>query len=218
MGDSELIARDDPVAVERARVLLRSAAKAVDAFEDAVRELVAMRAWDVLGYRDLSEMWEVENGFKCPDYAKVVATLAMGAEGRNTRNPGETRHLGPNGHTNTDISKAIGLRFFGRPITAFRRTRSLPSGANYSIKKAIDTLGSRARAKPRRIAAAPDDLVSGSLYVAKRVDDAIAEIARKADVPKSEIYRRAVDEYLRSHNVSAHYGHASNGAVPEAGA
>ncbi len=232
MTDSDLIANDDPVKVERARSLLRSAAKAVDAFEEAIRELVSMRAWVVLGYEDLAAMWDAETGFKCPTYAKVLAVQALEREGLNTaRGFGADRKPVPsNGHTNLSIAKQVGLPVYAKGakgssspvVTQVRRQldHGVPAdkvllGDAYSANRRIDEHGTRARGKPRRLGKGPDESVQAVIYLPRRNDDAISEMARKADVPKAEIYRQAVAEYLQRHNVSTHFGHAPNGASPE---
>ncbi|MFC3454063.1 hypothetical protein [Amycolatopsis speibonae] len=228
---SDLIANDDPVKVERARSLLRSAAKAVDAFEEAIRELVAMRAWVVLGYKDLCVMWEAENGFKCPTYAKVLAVETLAAEGMNTRTGHAVRVHGPDGHTAAHVADLVGLpkaksngpTGSSRHVIAIRR--QLDAGVpakdvGLSPHTAAANLHkfAKSRPKPRRIGKAPDEFVNEGFAIPRRDADAVAEVAREADVPKAAIYRQAVAEYLQRHNVSTHFGHAPNGATPEVGA
>jgi hypothetical protein len=209
------LAIDDPIRVIRARQLLASAAKAVDQFEDAIRELVAMRAWVLLGYKDLAMMWEAENGFKCPTYAKVLGVEAMESEGMNTRTGANSVRLGTNGHTLTDVAKAVGFpvqaRGSDRPgkenapaVSAVLKQlkagvpadKVVSGGAASTIKNAIGKYGTRARNTNRRMGASPDELVSETVNLVKRDSDAISEIARKANVPKAEIYRQAVTQYL----------------------
>jgi hypothetical protein len=230
----ELLAPDDPIKALRARQLLQSAAKAVDAFEDAIRELVAMRAWTVLGYQDLATMWEAENGFKCPTYAKVLAVEAMTAEGMNTKRGFDSKRqpLIPDGHTNADVARAVGLPLYDKgdkgkssPAIGYVRRQldaGVPAdkvsvGSNADANLKIARHGTRARPQPRRMGKAPDELVQDGFYLPRRDADAVGEIARRANVGKSEIYRQAVAEYLQRHNVSTHFGHAPNGATPEVG-
>jgi len=223
-GSSELIAADDPVKAERARSLLRSAAKAVDEFEEAIRELVAMRAWTVLGYENLAAMWERENGFKCPSYAKVLAVEAMSSEGM--KGSGNRRGDDPR-HSNADVAASVGLSvnrdskgtLAAPTVTGIRRQlrEGIPPEdvtITSNSGHAIELWKSRARSQPRRIGKGPDELIWAGFNVPKRVEDAVAELARKSDVTKSEIYRQAVAEYLQRHNVSTHYGGAPNGATP----
>ncbi|MGH2868243.1 MAG: hypothetical protein ACRDNK_11845 [Solirubrobacteraceae bacterium] len=230
---SDLIADDDPVKAERARRLLRSAAKAVDEFEDAIRELVEMRAWTVLGYDNLADMWEKENGFKCPSYAKVLAVEAMSSEGMNTRVGNSFKRLGPNGHSTATIADQVGMsksvRLNGHTASSAQVgsiMRQLDHGvpANKIMTTAhsgrirenivnngtqeLHTRRSHARPIPRRHGKSASELVSVSVNVLKRYDVAMGEVARKADVPKAEIYRQAVTEYLDRHGISAFYGQA----------
>jgi len=202
--------------VERARRLLKSAAKAVDQLEEDVRQLVAMRAWEVLGYTDFSSMWLEENGFECPTYVKVLGVIAMKCEGMNARNSGETRWHGPDGHTTLSIGKAIGFS------TTEKMGKGGHSSAVYAILRqdaagvsARDIVPSHNSAKrfppiaevrkppsPRRIGRSYDELVSESFSIIRREADLVAEIARQADVPKAEIYRQAVAEYLMRYRAS----------------
>lgn len=205
--------------VARARQLLHTAADASKQLEETVAELVAMRAWDVLGYKDFSEMWERENGFECPTYAKVLAVQALeDQEGRNTRTGAPFSRSGPNGHTVSSIAKAVGIATQsdgrGGEISGFvtRARRQLDAGVPAdkvitgshagAISRNIDQYGTRARAKPRRLGKTPDESVQACVYLPRRDDDEIADIARNADVPKAEIYRQAVAEYLMRHRES----------------
>lgn len=223
MTGSDLIANDDPVKVERARSLLRSAAKAVDAFEDAIRELVAMRAWAVLGYKDLAAMWEAENGFNCPTYAKVLAFAEYLKEGVVKKKIAGLSlaeiacELGVPTSTSGGRYHATSptLSSFKRQIEAGVPLQYVVSASGIQLSRVIEAHGARARAIPRRHGKLPDEPVSDSIYLARREADQIAELAREADVPKAEIYRQAVAEYLQRHNVSTHFGHAPNGATPE---
>jgi hypothetical protein len=77
-----------------------------------------------------------------------------------------------------------------------------------SVARAIQAHGDglpqhmRRRPQPRRMGAAPDELVPESFSLFRAEADEIADIARKADVPKAEIYRQAVAEYLMRHRES----------------
>lgn len=212
------LAIDDPIRAVRARQLLASAAKAVDQFEDAIRELVEMRAWTVLGYANLADMWEAENGFKCPTYAKVLAVDAMAAEGMKPHGGGK----GGVGHSIADVGRAVG--FSTTPNARGYLTSGPTSSIISQLKQGvpadkvkttahagriaanIEKHGTRSRPKPRRTGKTPDELVSVSVGVQRRDDDAIAEIARKADVTKSEIYRQAVTQYLDRLGKSTFHG------------
>lgn len=214
---------------ERAKALLKSAAKAADQLESDVRELVAMRAWGVLGYENFSEMWEKENGYAAPSHVQVLAVMAIREEGMNTtRGPGAN-----NEHTHVDVAKAVGLSVRShqgrlskdgkRPVGAFDHApqvsgifKQLDHGvppehvAKHSggakVKANIDRFGSgdvpRKRPQPRRMGKLPDELVSEGFTTTRREADEIAEIARKADTTKAEIYRQAVAEYLMRHRAS----------------
>ncbi|UKD55110.1 hypothetical protein L3Q65_45905 [Amycolatopsis sp. FU40] len=241
MTTSDLIDKNDPIIQERARRLLRNAAKAVDEFEDAVRELVAMRAWIALGYKDFREMWQAENGFECPDRAVVLASAVVIGEGMDQRTGGEARWGKPKtGHTTADVARMVGLRIEGRghsnpAKTKGSRTPSSPQvtqirkqldagvpadkvsigASNGTVKKVIERFGSRARSKPQRIGKSPDENVREGFEITRRYADAANEHAREMGVPKAEVYRRAVIEYLDRHGINAFYGQAPNGAVSE---
>ncbi|MCU1687827.1 MAG: hypothetical protein JWQ81_8566 [Amycolatopsis sp.] len=201
------LAIDDPIRVIRARQLLASAAKAVDQFEDAIRELVTMRAWVLLGYKDLAMMWEAENGFKCPTYAKALAVEVYEEEGMLSPG-GDVRRQG---HRSADVAKAVGLPFHtnskgnesSTQVTSMRSQLAAGVPAKHVVstggnpaRKAIDSYGTRARSHVRRSGVGPDEMVSESFHLVRREADAISEIARKANVPKAEIYRQAVTQYL----------------------
>lgn len=204
------LATDDPVRVNRVRQLLASAAKAVRELETVIKELVTMRAWVLLGYKDLSTMWEIENGFRCPPYVKVLAVEAMAAEGMNTQRGGP-KSAERNGHTQVDVSKAVGFPVQERrpgveqANTVSSVLRQLGAGVppqQVTVAKgakatnAINLYGARARSQPRRMGKLPDEFVTESFSLIRRDSDAVAAIARDADVPKAEIFRQAVTQYL----------------------
>lgn len=200
--------------VARARQLLHAAADASKQLEESVRELVAMRAWEVLGYEDFSEMWEKENGFPCPTLVQVLAVDALRREGMNSlrgryANP-------PNGHTRSSVAEAVGIRskstidgMLAQLSHGVSPTHVVKAGgtSGRTTKDVIDAHGAmpyapRARGQQRRQGAAPDDLVGLSSNVPRRLDDEIGEIARKADVPKAEIVRQALEEYAARYRES----------------
>lgn len=205
---------------EKARQLLKSAAGAAQQLESDVRELVAMRAWEVLGYENFSEMWKQENGFEPPTYAQVLATAAMASEGRNTRHGSARQKYGTDGHTTADIARAVGLPVHqSGPVSESSKTVSgilkqlahgvpaehvTKTGPGRAGDATLDKYGTvpRKRAQPRRMGKAPDELVSESFMTTRREADEIAEIARGADTTKSHIYRQAVAEYLMHHRES----------------
>jgi hypothetical protein len=196
----------------RAKQLLHLAADASKQLEESVRELVSMRAWDVLGYANLSEMWEAENGFKCPTYVKVLAVDALVAEGM--RNQGR-RPLGDRsgriytpvntGHTNADVALMVGMPTEERAERGAGPHSNTVSSVRWQLREGITpdkvVLG-KARPKARRIGKNQDELVNEGFNIVRRDADAIAEIARKGDVPKAEIYRQAVAEYLARYRAS----------------
>lgn len=214
-----MTAINNSAAVARARQLLHTAADASKQLEESVRELVTMRAWDVLGYKDFSEMWERENGFAAPTHVQVLAMASIRDEGMNTRVGMGFKANGPDGHTQADVADMIGLPVFTNehgsryPGGVVRRVfQQLDAGVppdkvvkgtdSKTVARAIQTHGDglpqhmRRRPQPRRMGAAPDELVPESFSLFRAEADEIADIARNADVPKAEIYRQAVAEYL----------------------
>lgn len=232
MSDSHLMAKDDPVKVERARVLIRKAAKSLDEFEDYVRELVTMRAWTTLGYQDFATMWVGETGIKCPTHAKVLAAEQFQREGLNTRNSKSiTKHGEPDGHLRVDVAREVGFTVTepkdGGPAYSSQLSnvlKQLDHGVpankiavtgGVDAQRRIEQFGTRARPRSRRLGKSMDEMVQVSFTAKKRDDYAIAEWARETGVPKSEIYRQAIIEYLDRHSINTHYGDAPNGAVPQ---
>lgn len=215
----DLVDKTKQAKVNAIKARLKSAAKAADQLESDVRWLVSNRAWETLGYFNFSEMWEKENGYAPPAIAKMLAADALMQEGMNTSrgpNSGTTRK---NGHTNTDVARAIGYAVHNQggieiapSVAALRvqrdhgvpveRRSSDPGKSGAIVGKYGDTPYVRKRSSPRRSGKAPEELVSASAYVPRADDDAIAEIARQANVPKAEIYRQAVAEYLMRHRES----------------
>lgn len=208
-----------PATVARARQLLHSSAEASKQLEENVRELVTMRAWNVLGYENFSEMWEKENGFKCPVAVKSIAVDVFLEEGMNTSH----RSQPPNGHTGAEVARAIGYRTTPRGdrardqapvISTFKmqRDHGVPAeqripGPAHAVRENVAMYGTReyqpkGRGRPRRLGKLPDEMVNEGFNLPRRDADAIDEIARKAAVPKSEIYRQAVAEYLARYRAS----------------
>lgn len=197
---------------ERLRELLKSAARAAEQLDSDVRELVTARAWDVLGHDTFTAMWQAEVGYDCPRVVQVIAVDTLRLEGMTTRRGpvgGVWQH---DGHTQVGIAEMIGLSVYTNPKNGNRSAgqvtgiiQQLEHGvpAEHVVKatgpkmhEAIETWGTRKRARPRRIGKAPDELVHDGLYVPRRDLDALTEIARQADVPRAEIYRQAIAEYL----------------------
>lgn len=213
---TELVDKTNQAKVNACKARLDQAIKAAGDLESSVRWLVKERAWEVLGYPNLSDMWEAHAGHKCPTHVKAIAVDAMRHEGMNSVAGGPGG--GIDGHTVGDVAEAIGLPTY--PLrsgnvsssTASGMIRQLESGVPPAQVRAtgssavqnrvIQEHGTRARQHPRRSGASPTDLVSASVLVQRQDDDAVAEIARKADVPKAEIYRQAVAEYLMRHRES----------------
>lgn len=201
--------------VERAKLLLKSAAKAADRLESDVRELVAMRAWEVLGYRDFSDMWEHQLGYKCPTYVQVLAVDAFRRAGMNTRKPPFSGVYQPNGPTQVDVAKAVGLPVFAgktgeNSSTTTNILTQLDTGVDPKnvtknpkrVDAVIEQHGTRARPKPRRLGKALDEMVQEGFGLRRSEAEEITEIARRAGVPKAEIYRQAVAEYLIRYRAS----------------
>lgn len=183
----------------RAKRLLTSAGTAAERLREDIAELVEMRAWQVLGYPNFPDMWEAEVGYKCPR-----AVLIMGVESiRGERGSNRTVQYS-DGLKNHDIAVMFGLRLNddndnkSSVVSAiFRQLDAgvepgnvvLRSGGVF-VKQAI------ARAQPRRLGAAPDEPVTFGFQLPRKYDDAMDGIARDRDVPKAEIYRQAVADYL----------------------
>lgn len=196
--------------IARARQLLHTAADASRHLEETIRDLVTMRAWDVLGYENFSGMWEAENGFSCPSFVKVLAADGLMDEGMNTA----PSRVPKNGHLITDVARAIGYsvhqqgaREQSSPVTALKSQKDAGVPVEHRAANSRKTSGiverfGRRRPQPRRMGKGPDEFVDEGLYLPRRDADAIADIAREADVPKAEIYRQAVAEYLMRHRES----------------
>lgn len=205
--------------VDRARRLLKSAARAAEQLESDVRELVAMRAWEVLGYENFSEMWQQENGFACPTVARALVIQALMDEGM--RGQGRKRLDGSTkpGHTAESISELVGYAVSVRasngtpaPTTVQAIIQQLKQGVppelvvtgkRGGLAEYIEKFGTpRARSKPRRRGKSADEFVAAGFNVTRGDDDQISEIARKANTTKAEIYRQAVAEYLARYHES----------------
>ena len=195
--------------VARARQLLHTAADASKQLEESVRELVTMRAWDVLGYKDFSEMWEKENGFAPSVHVQALAVQELRDEGMNTANSMKP----PNGHTQGAVAQLVGLpmqtRGNGSESSAVGGIlRQLDAGVpaekivrSSNVKQTIEQHG-RARPQPRRLGKTPDEMVVEGFTIQRRFADEVNEVARKCNLPKSEIYRQAVAEYLMRYRES----------------
>lgn len=185
----------------KAKALITKAATAANELQDSVRELVTMRAWTVLGYESFAAMWKAEAGFDCPKFVKILAVLTMVDEGVNTRQPGSVRVHGPDGHTNVEISQAIGYAPQAISTIISQRAAGVPaekmSSNTSGARIAVATHGTgRARQQARRVGKNPNELVHEGFMIIRRDADRIADVAADADVPKSEIYRQAIAEYL----------------------
>ena len=192
--------------VTRARQLVVSAGKASGGLEAAVRELVAMRAWVVLKHKNFSVMWESENGFECPMYVKALAIEAMMAEGMNTNVGGRIKAYGYNGHTEVDIAVAVGMPINENSRGGLRATSTsaiktqlkngVPANKVRLSRSSIDANIAKHGTSTARRPLKEITAVTVTFRVSKRDDDAMAKIAIKAKVNKSEIYRQAVAQFL----------------------
>jgi hypothetical protein len=187
--------------VIKAKALVKRAGGAAQQLEADVRELVTMRAWDILGYENFSVMWEVENGFKCPRFVVVVAIdeLTDGVDRGRGRPKAGTTHM-----THLQAAELLGQR------------RSTVAGVSQQIREGVPlsaatlTSGPAAhrvislhgRAKPQRRGKMPEEKVMVGFHIERFAADEIARIASAADVPNAEIYRQAVHEYLARHKES----------------
>lgn len=201
--------------VTKAKRLLKSAVRAVETLAEDVAELTRMRAWQVMGYPNFSDMWEAETGFSCPPPVKVMAVTAMANEGMVTR--GRPRKDGTrSGLTPADIASAIGYGVYERDgkttspqvgVILYQYRNGVPvdlisAGSDHTRAQEVVRLHGRARSTKRpSLGAGPDDMISCSVNLRRRDRDSIRDIARKAGVPDSEIYRQAIAEYLARLNV-----------------
>jgi hypothetical protein len=196
--------------IDRARELLHTAADASKKLEQSVRELVTMRAWEVLGHKNFCEMWKSEHGYGCPPQAQIVAVDTLRQEGMTSDPLKNTK----DGFTQTEVAAMVGVQpdvaglivkqlDHGVPISNVIRTRtSTEAFADHVNANGTVPYLPRKRPQPRRMGKAPHELVSISGRVERWMDDDIADIAREADVPKAEIVRQAVAEYLARHRAS----------------
>jgi hypothetical protein len=208
---ADLVDKTKQAKVDACRARIQSAARAAKQLETDVRWLVKERAWEVLGYKDFSEMWQQENGFPAPTQAQVLVIDAFRVEGMSTSR-GRNK---PNGHTLGDVADSVGIprssthgvltqlrhgvpaenvmkgnsfAQFGDRIANFGRTPASPAHQR--------------RAQPKRMGKAPNELVTAGFNITRADADAIADIARDAHVPAADIYRQAVAEYLMRHRES----------------
>lgn len=185
------------------RARLKSAKSAAEKLEADVRWLVSNRAWEVMGYESLVQMWEEENGEKPSRYIKVVAIDCLAKEGMSTAR-GRYAISRKNGHNIGDIAKMVGLEYYRQDGRA--ALSSVPVwGALAQIKSGIplsevtfQSLSRKARdSRVSGLSAQPNELVSAGFGIYKYQKDAVKEIARKAGVPDSVVVRSALDAYLQ---------------------
>ncbi len=200
-------------AAERARELLKVAAGAEQTLRESVHELVTMRAWEVLRHENFSAMWLAENGYACPTQVQALAVEALVSEGINTAHSTKP----PNGHTGVVIARFVGLPIESRSdrnvserstvarqmvvqilhgVPADRVRRGNSGASRAAIAEHGTVSHPNARPKPRRLGKSPDELVAEGFNLPRRDADEVAEVARQSNVPKAEIYRQAVAEYL----------------------
>ena len=186
---------------------LVQAIKAAEDLESHVRWLVKERAWLTLGYANLAEMWEAHSGYKCPSMVVALGTIYLRESGETVTGTADMVGLPVYSVTKADrptpARQSPHVRNIMRQHEHGVPAREISVGADhYTVGNRIHAHGVRARGVPRRLAAQDNDLVSASVLVPKRDDDSVADIARRADVPKAEIYRQAVAEYLMRHRES----------------
>jgi hypothetical protein len=182
---------------------LKSAKSAAERLQEDVKWLVSNRAWETLGYANFSEMWEKENGFPAPAFAKIIAVAAMADEGMSTTNVPSYK----NGHFKKDIAEAIGytpnIDGPGSSVTSI--FKQLDAGVPLSeittnparaAERALAARADRVRSKLRSMGKLPNELINCGWSVYKYQADAVKEIARKANVPDSVVIRSALDLYL----------------------
>lgn len=195
----EPVTGNPPMTKDEIRDLVHRAGDAAERLEQMVRELVEVRAWEVLGYENFVAMWEGENGDKASSLVKVIVTLALADEGMNTRRAARVR----DGHTQGEVAQMVGEGFLRRrnyaesPIVrsvldqreAGVATKDIKFSANYHTV---------ARAKNRLIgnSKGPHELVPTGINIYAWQKDAMSQTASDEDVPDTEIYRRAIDQFL----------------------
>lgn len=198
---TEMVVSDD---LAKAKRLLKSAVKAAETLAEDVAELIRMRAWEVMGYPNFSDMWEAETGFKCPRQVQVLAGVAV----IGNREIHNRTGIAPSGKvTRKEIAETIG--FTGNPSSDNAYATHLVNQVNAGVPSGkiilsdigrvrdnIGAYGTRARPQPRNLGAGENDLVQIGFQIRRGDADAITEIARKAAVPNAEIYRQAVAEFL----------------------
>lgn len=198
-GD-DLVAKTKDAKIHACKARLETAIRAAGELETSVRWLVKERAWETLGYANFSEMWETHAGFKCPTHVHAICVDALRREG--TRGKGNKS----GGHNAGEIAEKVGLTVQQRGPYITSATVSA-MGAQIDEGIPLDRIRkghwkTRARGSNRRTGAGPNDLVLESVNVPREMADQMEEIARKARVPRAEIYRQAVAEYLQRHRES----------------
>lgn len=183
----------------QAKALIAKAANAATELQTSVRELVKINAWTVLGYANFSEMWQVEAGFKCPSVVVTVATVALADAGFPSTSI--ATHIGytqRGGAARSAVELVLKQHEHGVPFEKI----DISARPQYPHKR-IEQYGTkplnpppRARSTPKRTGATSADLVAESFMIVRRDADAVSEIARKANITKSELYRQFVSEGL----------------------
>jgi Ribbon-helix-helix protein, copG family len=178
---------------------LRSAAKSRDQLQSDVEWIVTNKAWEVVGHPNFTALWESELGFTCPTLVKILAIQVF--KGKTRVGSGALR---PGMVSAADIAKQLGLSHVLNSRTGRPQSESVSAvlaQLHAEISPEDITLNKR-RATSRRMGKLPSDLVLESVYVIKSDVDRVDRIARESDVPKSEIYRQAIAEYLARHDAS----------------
>lgn len=214
---TDLVDKTKQAKVDACRARVQSAARAAKQLETDVRWLVKERAWEVLGYENFAEMWDMENGFRMPTHVEVLAVDTLRVEGMRPQGvKNGDKRVG--GHRTSDVARMIGMPVYQgdsdgkeRSPTVRAIIRQLDAGVpadrvtksnGRDVLRTIENHGTRARQHSRRIGKGPDELVLEGFNVRRGDADEVAQIAREADVPKAEIYRQFVAEGLARYRES----------------
>jgi hypothetical protein len=219
-----MVARPKVSKESQYRTILIRAAGTAKRLELDILELVSVRAWNILGYDNFKVMWESEIGFEVPQAVRGIAVDCMVREGLNTlptggkganRNMRET-----NGHTFVDLEMSLGFNRSAVGSMARQISEGVPPEKTIStwntprVQRNIEGNSTRKRPGHIRIGKGPNEFVNPGFNVRRTVSDDIAEIARQADVPKAEIYRAAIDEYLQRYR-DTHQAHPVKRSYPK---
>lgn len=195
--------------VDACRARLKAVGHVVTQLRGDIDWLVRERAWAVLGYESFADMWRAENGFEMPFFVGVMVIDSLATEGiRSVGLSNSARRA--DGHTIGYLVRLVAIPRSSVCAVLAQLRHGVPCDHVVRHTEYHDVIAqhgtvpyeARKRPQPRRLGKTPDELVDESFGVRRSVADEIAEIARAADLPKAEIYRQAVAEYLMRHRES----------------